>query len=366
MDASDPRPDPMLTDPPPAPRRHRTWLALAGIGAIACTAAGAFAWTAGWLGGDRLTAQGMTNAIEATGADHPGFRRAHAKGVCVTGTFQGSAQARMLSHAPTFSGEALPVLGRLSIGGGDPHGADNSARVRSLALRIGDNDGPQWRMAMNSFPFLAVATPEAFQQQTLAARPDPAAMAAFLAAHPRAQAFQQWARQAPWPDSWANTHYNSINTFRFIDGDGTTRLVRWSMRPQAPFRAMDAVQRQQADADFLAKDLQARLAQGPLRWDMVVTVAAPGDAVDDPSLPWPESREQVVVGTLTLARAEPQATGACRDVNFDPLILPPGVAASDDPILAARSAVYSQSFNRRQREIALGRADGATGKEQAP
>ncbi|MEL1265320.1 catalase family peroxidase [Pseudoxanthomonas putridarboris] len=376
MNASDPRPAPTPADPPPAPpapHRPRPWLALAGIGAIACTAAAAFAWTAGWLGGDRLTAQGMTNAIEATGADHPGFRRAHAKGVCVSGTFQASAQAEALSSAPTFSGAALPVLGRLSIGGGDPHGADNSARVRSLALRIGDNDGPQWRMAMNSFPFLAVATPEAFQQQSLAARPDPAtgkpdpaAMDAFLATHPRAQAFQQWAKQAPWSDSWANTHYNSVNAFRFTDAHGTTRLVRWTMRPQTPFHAMDSAQRQRADADFLAEDLRARLAQGPLRWDMVVTVAGPGDAVDDPSLPWPESREQVVVGTLTLAQAEPQATGACRDVNFDPLILPPGVAASDDPILAARSAVYSQSFNRRQREIALRRADDATGKEQAP
>ncbi|MNC80149.1 Catalase-related peroxidase precursor [compost metagenome] len=42
--------------------------------------------------------------------------------------------------------------------------------------------------------------------------------------------------------------------------------------------------------------------------------------------------------------------GACRDLNFDPLILPSGIQPSNDPILAARSAAYSESFNRRSRE----------------
>lgn len=352
-------------------RRRRT-LALAGIGAIALGAAGAFAWTAGWLGGDRLTAQRIIGAMEANGPEHPGFRRNHAKGVCVSGSFQATGQARALSVARVFSGAPLQVLGRFSIGGGNPHGADNNARVRSMALQFGGADEPQWRMAMNSFPFFAVSTPEDFQQQLLAehpdpatGKPDPAAMEAFLSGHPQARKFQQWAKHAAWSDSWANTQYNSVNAFRFIDADGTVRFVRWSMRPHAPFRALATTERQQADADFLAGDLQARLARAPLQWDMVMTLAEAGDPVNDPSRPWPDNRAQVVAGTLTLVDAEPQATGECRDVNFDPLILPPGIAASDDPILAARSAVYSQSFNRRQLEIALG-GTAATGKEQAP
>lgn len=352
--------------------RRRRMLALAGIGAIALGSSGAFAWTAGWLGGDRLTAQRVVGAMEANGPAHPGFRRNHAKGVCVTGTFRGTTQGQALSTAKAFSGAPLPVLGRFSIGGPNPHGADNTARVRSMALQFGGADEPQWRMAMNSFPFFAVATPQAFHEQTLAKRPDPAtgkpdpaAMDAFFATHPQARKFQQWARTAPWSDSWANTRYNSVNAFRFIDADGTERFVRWSMRPHAPFHALDAAERERADADFLAADLQARLAQGPLHWDMVVTLAAPGDPVNDPSRPWPDTRKQIVAGTLTLVHAEPQATGECRDVNFDPLILPPGIAASDDPILAARSAAYAQSFNRRQREIALGRGAAAT-PEQTP
>jgi len=53
------------------------------------------------------------------------------------------------------------------------------------------------------------------------------------------------------------------------------------------------------------------------------------------------------VGTLTLDSAESEATSPARDINFDPLILPDGIVPSDDPLLSARSAVYSQSFTRR-------------------
>lgn len=375
MTSSTPDGFPPPSPTPPRPRGHapsadrRHLPALAGIGAIMLAGAGVFAATAGWFG-QRLTAPRILDAMEANGEPHPGYRRNHAKGVCVTGFFEGTADGRAISTAPAFAGARVPVLGRFSIGGDNPHAADNTARVRSMALQLGDAGGPQWRMAMNSFPFFAVATPEAFLQQVQAGRPDPAtgqpdpaAMEAFLAGHPRARAFKEWAKQAPWPTSWANTRYNSVNAFRFIDGVGTVRHVRWSMRPHTPFQAMDAATRAGADAGFLADDLLARLAQRPLRWDMVVTIAAPDDAVEDPTRPWPDTREQVLAGTLTLLDAAPQASGECRDVNFDPLVLPPGVDASDDPILAARSAVYAHSFNRRLREVATGAS--FVGEEQA-
>lgn len=348
--------------------RRRQGLALFGIGAIVLSLASALAWAAGWIGRDRLTAPRMVDAIEANGGPHPGFRRAHGKGVCVAGVFRSSGLAAGLSSARVFSQAETPVLGRLSIGGGDPHGADATARVRSMALLLRSDDGAQWRMAMNNFPFFAVATPEGFQAQTLASRPDPATgkpdparLEAFRARYPEARRFAAWAKSAPWPDSWANTRYNSVNAFRFVDARGRVHAVRWSMRPQAAFAAMDAAARARADAGYLAADLSRRLAHGPLRWDLVLTLAAAGDRVDDPSQPWPDGREEVVAGTLELREATPQAQGACRDVVFDPLVLPSGIRASDDPILAARSAAYAVSFDRREREIARGHAPAATG-----
>ena len=56
------------------------------------------------------------------------------------------------------------------------------------------------------------------------------------------------------------------------------------------------------------------------------------------------------VGILTLDQMESDDSSAATDINFDPLVLPAGIAPSDDPLLSARSAVYSQSFTRREGE----------------
>jgi catalase len=83
---------------------------------------------------------------------------------------------------------------------------------------------------------------------------------------------------------------------------------------------------------------------------LILTLGQPGDPTDDATIPWPEDREHVDAGTLTLDAVEAEAPGNCRDINFDPLVLPVGIAPSDDPLLSARSAIYSQSFTRRAGE----------------
>ncbi|OHE86016.1 MAG: catalase [Lysobacterales bacterium RIFOXYD1_FULL_69_11] len=373
---SQPPTTPPSAPPPPQPPRRASARLLA-IAAVIGALALAFAWTAGWLSPQRLTPARLTDAIEGTSPEpFPGFRRAHAKGVCVAGYFEGRTEAAALSKARVLAPVRSPLLGRMSIGGGSPYGLDAQARVRSMALLLRGDDGQEWRMAMNSFPFFAVRSIEAFHAQALAGapdpatgKPDPARLAAFAQAHPESKAFAEWARSAPWSDSFANTQYNGIHAFRFEDADGGSRMVRWSMRTQTPFVELTPAQRESADPDYLETELQARLAEGPLRWDMVVTIAGPGDDSRDPSTPWPDERDQVVVGTVVIERAEPQATGACRDTNFDPTVVPPGVSLSDDPILAARAAVYAQSFDRRQRERALGlapRPASAPARENAP
>ncbi|WEN15707.1 catalase family peroxidase [Rhodanobacter sp. AS-Z3] len=357
----------------PSSNHHRAWPALLAIALIVAAVALAFAWIAGWLAPNRLTPQRFTNAIEiGNGQIYRGYRRAHAKGVCVAGYFEGNGQGAALSSARLFAAGRTPFVGRLSVGGGSPYGLDNKARVRSMALELNSDDGQQWRMAMNSFPFFGVSSVQAFYEQTVAnapapatGKPDPAKQAAFAQAHPEFARFANWAKTAPWSTSWANTTFNGVNTFRFTNRAGETRNVRWSMQPQTPFVAMTAEQRAAVDGNFLSEDLVGRLGQGPLRWDMVVTLAQPGDSTVDPSQSWPEDRRRVTVGTVVIERSTPQTTGACRDINYDPLVLPAGVQGSDDPILAARSAVYSVSFNRREHDIASGSAGAATGKATA-
>jgi catalase len=84
---------------------------------------------------------------------------------------------------------------------------------------------------------------------------------------------------------------------------------------------------------------------------MVVTVADPGDPTADPSKAWPPGRRAVEVGVLVVQRIEGEQGGPCRDINFDPTILPHGVHVSDDPFPAARSAAYAASYNLRTSEV---------------
>jgi catalase len=104
-------------------------------------------------------------------------------------------------------------------------------------------------------------------------------------------------------------------------------------------------------ADFLEQDLVQRLAAGPLRWQLNITLANPGDPVNDASKAWPEDRKVLNAGTLVLERTQSQDDGECRDINYDPLILPNGIEGSEDPLLAARSAAYASSYLRRTSEV---------------
>jgi catalase len=89
---------------------------------------------------------------------------------------------------------------------------------------------------------------------------------------------------------------------------------------------------------------------GPQHWELLITVANPGDPTADPTKPWPEDRRTVDAGTLIVKQIEPEADGPCRDINYDPAVLPPGMTTSDDPFPAARSAAYRVSYDSRMDE----------------
>jgi catalase len=84
---------------------------------------------------------------------------------------------------------------------------------------------------------------------------------------------------------------------------------------------------------------------------MAVTIANPGDPTSDPSKAWPEGRTTVEVGTLVVQKIEAERDGPCRDINFDPTILPSGIRVSDDPFPAARSSAYAKSYDLRTSEV---------------
>lgn len=319
--------------------------------------AGAFAYAGGWLTPHRLSSARFVDALESNaGGPHRGFRRAHAKGVCVAGWFRATREAQRFSKAAVFSGVVVPVSGRLAEASPDPYLADSRQKVRSMALRFTPAHGAEWRTGMNDTPGMAVSTPAAFFQLGKLSRPDPrtgkpdsVGMKAFLADHPETVAYNARAAAKPMSASFANDTYNGINGFYFVSRAGDRRLVRWRMQPLLPFSTLGPEAHDRLPPTYLFDDLMTRLAAGPLKWRLIATFAQPGDANRAAEV-WPPDRPQVVMGELTLVRAEAEAPDNCRDLNFDPMVLPPGIEGSEDPIPWARSAVYSMSYQRRMSE----------------
>ncbi|MFM0171330.1 catalase family peroxidase [Paraburkholderia sediminicola] len=322
------------------------------IAVVVVALVAAFAYTAGWLSPGRLTPAKIVNGLAPPGGAALGFRRNHAKGICFTGSFESNGAAAALSKAPMFAPGSYPVTGRFNLATADPKAPDATVRVRGLSLRIVAPDGSEWRTAMIDAPFFPVATPQAFYGllQASANTSDPDAMKNFAAAHPELGHFGEWAGSAPWTASYAQDRYNSLNSFIFTNAEGQDQAVRWSFVPAAQPEAISPDQLKEKGADFLAADITQRVQSAPQRWTLVVTVANPGDPTADPSKAWPEDRRKVEAGTLVVNAIEPEANGPCRDLNFDPTVLPSGMHVSDDPFPAARSAAYSVSFNRRTAE----------------
>jgi catalase len=127
--------------------------------------------------------------------------------------------------------------------------------------------------------------------------------------------------------------------------------VRWSLLPAAQPVPVSQIDLEKLSPNFLEQEIGERLRNaGPQRWTMVVTVADPGDPTADPTKAWPPGRRTVSVGTLVVQRIEQERNGPCRDINFDPTVLPPGIHVSDDPFPAARSSVYRKSYDLRTAE----------------
>ena len=333
------------------PRMRSAMVSLGAITAAIGAGTGAFAYTAGWLSPDRLTPMKVVEALTPPGIVPLGHRRNHAKGICFTGMFEANGAGSVVSRASVFAPGQYPALGRFNLGTGDPNAPDATVRVRGIGLQISAPGGGIWRSAMIDAPVFPVSTPETFYELLLAsASKAPDAMQNFAAAHPEIAAFAEWARTAPWTSSYAEDRFNGLNAFLFVDGSGAERAVRWSLLPAAQPVPISPDELAKRGPNDLEQEIADRVRGGPQRWTMVVTLANPGDPTADPTKAWPEGRRTIEVGTLTVQRIEAEADGPCRDINFDPTILPDGIRTSNDPFPAARSSAYAKSYDLRTAE----------------
>ena len=296
----------------------------------------------------------LVESLGATYGVHPGFRAAHAKGVLCAATFTPNSAAAALSRARHFDGLAVRAHVRFSNGSGDPTAPDRARDARGMAVKFSLPDGTTTDLVAISLPVFFARTPEDLLEFNAARRADPATGAPdvakvgeYLNRHPEALTAVTAAMTHAIPASYATLTYHGIHAFEFTNASGRVQHGRYHLLPTAGEESLTDDEAEATDADYLQDELATRLARERASFTVQVELAAVDDPVDDPTAVWPDDRERVDIGRLDVTALAFDREHDGDILVFDPIRLPDGIAATNDPILLARSDAYRVSVARR-------------------
>ena len=296
--------------------------------------------------------QKMVDALyTAFGDNHS--RAVHAKGVMAAGTFEPSREAATFSKASLFAHGALPILVRFSNFTGIPTIPDTikDANPRGFAIKFQLPDGSTADIVTHSFNGFPTATAAEFRDLLLAIGASGAgaskltALDAFLATHPIAATFLT--TQKPLPESYATLSYFGVNSFQFTDGAGRRQFVRYRFAPEAGELFLSPDRLKTVGPNYLQSELPARLNHAPAWFTWSAQLAEASDAIENPSVAWPETRKLVNLGAIRIDRMIADPAAADKATLFNPSNVPDGIAPAD-PMLASRQGAYPLSFRHRQ------------------
>jgi catalase len=285
---------------------------------------------------------------------HPGFRPAHAKGVMLTGHFTPAEGAQHLTRAPHISQPKTPVTVRFSNSTGLPELPDNVADANPRGFAIRFNLGEHVHTDIVSHSTNGFPTRDGYQflellRAAAASGPDvpsPKPIEVFLQSHPAALAFFQTPK--PFPKSFARESYFALMAYKFTNASGEQRYGRYRIVPEAgnEFFSDDEVAGLSPNYHF--DEIVERVKSGPVRFKIVVQVAAPEDPTDDVTVHWPDERELLQLGTIELTNVVPDNLVEQKQIIFDPIPRVDGIEPSADPLLDLRAAIYLLSGRRRR------------------
>lgn len=296
----------------------------------------------------------FVDQFESSFGKYEGFRRSGAKGICATGVFTGTEQARALSTASAFSGNSVPVVIRFSVGGANPNAADNNKSQRNMALQFNLPDGELWQMGNISSPVFGASTPQQFFQRVVSLQPDPvtkkrdpAKVKAFSDGNPDVLLQGKYLASQPVPASFGALNYWGVHAFSFTNADGDKQYGKWIFEPVSGVEGLSDEEAEAKGPNFLNDDLRQRVENGQVAFNFNLELAQDGDVLNNATVPLPDGREKVNLGQLTLTSVSEDASGECLTITYIPTVLPKGVEASDDPLLTARAAPYAVGLSRR-------------------
>jgi catalase len=295
----------------------------------------------------------LVNQMNALYGQHPGVRANHATGAVFEGIFTPAQGAATLSSAAFLKGAPTPVVIRFSNAGGVPDAPDMDAstdRVRGMAIKFRLPDGSEAdiiSISVNGFP---AATGEDFLALLQAAGasgpgvPKPTPVEKFLSTHPAAVAFIT----APKPVavSYGTQPFFGVNAFKFTNAEGASKFGRYRIVPESGPAYVSDEEAAKRPPNALADNLRASVEKAPVKFRLLVQVAAADDTVTDATKIWPDSRPTVELGEIAVTKAL-DTKKVENALLYLPTNVTNGIEASDDPLINTRTEAYAESFGRR-------------------
>jgi len=295
----------------------------------------------------------IVDALRTVAGNPPMVRASFAKGQCVRGNYTPHEQASRVTRSRSFT-EPSQVIGRFSMGGGNPRVADTTKTVlRGFAFKL-QGEGQSSDLLVENAPvhfarsldqmlgFLQARAPGAD------GKPDAEKIKAFSEANPQTLNQSKFVAAHPLPGSFAGTTYWGVHAFPATNSRGDTRFVKFKVVPVDGEVTVSDEQAQTLSPDFLFKDLEQRLAAGPIHFDVLALLDRPGDPTMDVTLRWPneDEREFVQLGRIGITSIE--TNDPCDATIFDPANLADGIGAPPDEMFAARRLAYITSLAQRR------------------
>ena len=291
-------------------------------------------------------------------------RVVHARGSAAHGYFELYESLAEYTSAKFLQDPAVktPVFVRFSTVVGFRGSGDTVRDVRGFATKFYTEEGI-FDLVGNNIPIFFIQDAVKFPDLVHAVKPEPACeMPQAASAH---DTFYDFAWLTPeithmllWamsdraiPRSYRMMEGFGVNTFRFVNAQGQSHLVKFHWKPLLGKHALvwdEAQKIAGKDPDFHRRDLWDAIDQGAYpEWEFAVQLIDEQDELKfefdplDPTKIWPEAQVPLRrVGKLTLTRNPDNFFAETEQVAFCPANVVPGIDFSNDPLLQGRLFSY--------------------------
>ena len=291
-------------------------------------------------------------------------RIVHARGSAAHGFFECYKPLAALTRASLFAeaGKRTPLFVRFSTVAGERGSTDTARDVRGFAVKFYTDEG-NWDLVGNNIPVFFIQDAMKFPDLIHAVKSEPNnAMPQAASAHdtfwdfvslmPESTHMLLWVMSdRAIPRSYRMMQGFGVHTFRFVNGKGDSRFVKFHWEPKAGTHSLvwdEALKISGADPDFHRRDLWDAIESGVYpEWELGIQVFTEEQAnefsfdVLDATKLIPEELVPVQrIGRMVLNRNPDNFFAETEQVAFCTAHIVPGLDFSNDPLLAGRIHSY--------------------------